>query len=124
MIFCSKNEAGEVACELILNGSKTVTRRLKPIAAGKTVAVQPGRGKKAVGYVKVISCVPETEFIDQIHFLAPSEKELEECLLEEANLEGFKSWDGLIAWFSNHKPLIRLDDTFRIEFVYLGEKKS
>jgi len=116
MIFCSKNEKGESAWRLIQEERKTVTRRLKSIELEKIVAVQPGRGKRAIGYIKVISCVPSNEFIDQIHFLAPSEKELEECLLQEAKLEGFESWNGLIAWFNDHKPLIRLDNTFRIEF--------
>jgi hypothetical protein len=120
MIFCSKNEKGERASDLIVKGVKTVTRRLKPIKVGKILAVQPGRGKKAIGYIRVISCIPETEWLFALRGLNLLS---ERYLLKEAYNEGFESWDGLISWFSNHKPLIRLDDTYRIEFVYLGEKK-
>jgi hypothetical protein len=113
MIFISKNEDGEPAWKLIMDGHKTVTRRLKPVDVGKILAVQPGRGKKAVGYIKIISCIPETEWVFALKGL---NLDNELTLLQEANREGFGCWQSLIAWFSNHKPLIRLDDTYRIEF--------
>ena len=46
MIFCSKNEDGIPAWQLVLNGQKDVTRRTKPLPIGRIFAVQPGRGKK------------------------------------------------------------------------------
>jgi len=56
-------------CELILSGAKTVTRRPVKVdsydtlqfplpcryVVGRTYAVQPGRGKKAVGRIRVVS---------------------------------------------------------------------
>jgi len=113
MIFVSKNEKGEVAWKLIKDGRKTVTRRLKPVSEGKILAVQPGRGKKAVGYIRVISCIPEAEWVFALKGLNIWN---ELVLLQEANREGFDSWQGLISWFNNQKTVVRLDDTFRIEF--------
>lgn len=121
MIFCSRNEDGEPAWKLIIDGRKTVTGRLKPIAVGKILAVQPNRAKKAVCKIKVISCIPETDWIFSMKGLNLLS---ELTLLNEANLEGFDTWDGLIAWFSNHKPLIRLDDTYRIVFELEGGEKK
>lgn len=118
MIFCSKNEDGEPAWKLIMEGRKTVTRRLKPIAEGKIVAVQPNRCKKAVGHIRIISCMPETEWIFALKGLNICN---ELALLQEANREGFGSWQSLISWFSNHKPLIRLDETYRIHFELIKD---
>jgi len=113
MIFCSRNEDGEYAWKLIMEGRKTVTRRLKPIVVGKVVAVQPNRGRKAVGYIRITSCMLSTEWVFAMKGLNVCS---ELALLQEANREGFGCWQSLIAWFSNHKPLIRLDDTYRIGF--------
>ncbi len=60
MIFISKNETGIPAWQLVMDGKKTVTRRLKPQPIGSIRAVQPGRGKKAIGYIKITSCGFET----------------------------------------------------------------
>jgi hypothetical protein len=114
MIFCSVNEAGEVAWKLILCGRKTVTRRLKSVAVGKILAVQPGRGKKAVGHIKVISCIPHKEWFqnaidDQSTYF------FNQRLMKETELEGFKDWRTIENFFFNKK--INIHDTFRIEFV-------
>jgi len=109
MIFISKNEKGEPAWRLIQEGRKRVTRRLKPVTVGKILAVQPGRGKKAVGYIRVISCENSFNHFMSSHFFPFWTQ-------SEATKEGFESWDGLISWFNNQKTVVRLDDTFRIEF--------
>lgn len=119
MIFCSRNEDCEPAWKLIMDGQKTVTRRLKPIEVGKIVAVQPNRGKKAVGHIRIISCMPQSEWI----FALKGQNLYNELvLLQEANREGFGCWQSLIAWFNNHKPLIRLDDTYRIRFELIKDE--
>ncbi|HUS99626.1 MAG TPA: hypothetical protein VMY59_04820 [Candidatus Thermoplasmatota archaeon] len=142
MIFISKNEKGEPAWRLIQEGRKRVTRRLKPVTVGKILAVQPGRGKKAVGYIRVLSCINsfghfnESIFILNpimhrcfnmfIHCSCPT-SEFSSAILDrwkqsEATEEGFESWDGLMQWLMNHK--IQIHRTFRIEFEYIGEEKK
>ena len=56
MIFCAKNEDGIPTWKLVLAGEKIVTRRMKPMQIGKTFAVCPGRGKKAVCRAEVTDC--------------------------------------------------------------------
>ena len=41
MIFSSRNETGRMAWQLVLEGRKTITRRLKPMPVGKEFPVQP-----------------------------------------------------------------------------------
>jgi len=111
MIFCSKNEKGELAADLVMQGRKTVTRRLKPIEVGKIRAVQPNRCKKGIGYIRVLSCMKhENWLIDEV---SKNKYYLTE-LCEEARREGFTSWYSIIQWFGAHK--INIDDTYRIEF--------
>jgi len=116
MIFISKNEKGEPAWRLIQEGRKRVTRRLKPVTVGKILAVQPGRGKKAVGYIRVLSCINSFEHFNESITNEFSSAILDKWKQSEAIEEGFESWDGLISWFNNQKTVVRLDDTFRIEF--------
>ena len=126
MIFISKNEDGIPAWKLILEGKKTVTRRIKPIPVGKEFAVQPGRGKKAVCRARVISCMNTKEWLDwmRINTIADTFKATlsEDSVLwsikssanKEAKREGFKSWTGLCDWFRSKK--IDMYKTYRIEF--------
>lgn len=114
MIFCAKNEDGVPTWKLVLEGKKTVTRRLKPMSTGKEFAIQPGRGKKAVAKGKVIDC---KNHIDWCLELANKSIEDGENYLDtqkEAEREGFNSWIGLFIWLREHR--INIDDTYRIEF--------
>lgn len=106
MIFISKNEQGIPAWKLILEGKKTVTRRIKPVEVGKSIAVCPGRGKCAVCRIKVISCVDEEKWQDKY---AATEFQ------REAEREGFALWDSLWEWIENKhgRPWPKL---YRIEF--------
>ena len=107
MIFCSRNEKGEDAWRLVLDDKKTVTRRLKPLEKGKIVAVQPNRGKKAVGYIKIKHCCTHY-YWDELFPRNITD------LNKEAEREGFGSWLSLLEWFQDNH--IRIEDTFRIEF--------
>lgn len=114
MIFCAKNEDGIPTWKLVLAGEKIVTRRMKPMPIGKTFAVCPGRGKKAVCRAEVTDCQ-----LSKVHWhVYAHNKELfeniQEYKQEEADCEGFKTWDGLMRWFQKHN--IQFADTFRIEF--------
>lgn len=119
MIFISKNEKGELGWTLILNGQKRVTRRAKPIAIGKILAVQPGRGKKAVGHIRVISCMTHEEWCKQKDSILEYWSDYEEwCRVrfaQEAKREGFELWDTVEKWFKDHK--IDIASTYRIEFT-------
>ena len=105
MIFASVNEQGEPAWKLVLEGRKTVTRRTKPQPVGAVRAVQPGRGKKAVGYVRILSCVRHDTWYSGMlggyGFREPRTADIhayELALREEAMREGFDSWAGLWGW--------------------------
>jgi hypothetical protein len=63
MIFVSKDEFGVPAWKKILDGSKTATRRLKPLMVGTDFAVQPGRGVKAVCRAAVTTCVTPPDWL-------------------------------------------------------------
>jgi hypothetical protein len=127
MIFISKNEAGVPAWKLILSGKKTVTRRTKKPLTGKVIAVCPGRGKKAVCKIRVLSVMPHTSFFNMLSEACTSITTSPGCIekrqdvmrllsgLEvEAQREGFETWKGLTDWFKRHK--IDICDTYRIEF--------
>ena len=92
MIFISKNEDGELAWKLVKAGKKTVTRRIKPEPIGAIRAICPGRGKKAVCHVRVISCMSHWDWMSMYEHV-PS------ALRAEAKREGFRTWKGLEAWF-------------------------
>lgn len=118
MIFCSKNECGVPAWGLVLNGTKTVTRRLKPVEVGKVRAVQPGRTKKAMGYIRITSCVTHKSWVRDLH----DNNKINDCfrLLDlEANREGFKTWLKLLCWFDDHK--VNIEDTYRIGFTLMDK---
>ena len=114
MIFISKNEKGESAWKLILDGKKTVTRRVKPIKVGKIFAVCPGRGKFAVCHCRVVSCVSHRDWIlsqgkpNHLTLLGTS------FFNKEASREGFDSWSSLENWFNERGQDI--ESMFRIEF--------
>ena len=61
MIFAAKNEKGEPTWRLAKERRKRVTSRVKPLEVGKTFAIQPGRGKKAVCRARVVSCINRLE---------------------------------------------------------------
>ena len=111
MIFIAKNEDGIPSWQLVLNGMKTVTRRLSPMPVGKVFAVQPGRGKKAVCYAKVVSCMDCDDWYSQ----EIADKGNEHLLDQEAFKEGFKTWEGLYSWlvgkYGEDLPMF-----YRIEF--------
>jgi hypothetical protein len=127
VIFCAKNEDGVPTWKLVLEGKKTITRRLKPMSIGKEFAIQPGRGKKAVARGKVIDCwnskVHEDYFFIGLEYITQKKKveadRLAYCDVEAA-LEGFKTWQGLRNWFFKHK--ININDTYRIEFKLIKER--
>ena len=116
MIFSSKNEAGVPAWELVLQGEKTITRRGKFLSPLTQFAVQPGRGKKAVCRAQVVSCMPHREFNHIVSGQSRTDLKLLERLLEdEARMEGFASWRGLLGWLESKH--IKIGDTYRIEFA-------
>jgi non-ribosomal peptide synthetase component E (peptide arylation enzyme) len=78
---------------------------------GKTFAVQPGRGKPAVCRAKVISCENRLQHCKR----TCDGMVLSEWKQREAELEGFKSWAGLMDYFAKHK--LNFMDLYRIEFV-------
>jgi len=114
MIFIAKNEDNIPTWKLVIDKSKTVTRRLKPMQIGKEFAVCPGRGKHAVCRAVVTDCV-----LSRVHYHA-REIDLVDYKHLEAKMEGFKSWDGLMSWFIKHK--VNFEDTFRIEFKVIKSK--
>jgi hypothetical protein len=128
MIFCAKNEDGIPTWKLVLEGKKTVTRRLKPLPVGKEFAIQPGRGKKVVARGKVVDCQHTWSWwldwmlgqLDQKWLSMPFTYKKRKFLTKEAHKEGFKSWEGLIIWFKEHK--IDINNTYRIEFELLEGK--
>ena len=127
MIFCSRNEDDVPAYVLVQERRKTVTRRLKMIETGKIVANQPGRGKKAIGHIRVLSCVSHCTWIDSIakectdDFTRDEIVWMQRQLQAEAVREGFRDWNGLLHWFDSHKPHISIYNTFRIEFELVKE---
>lgn len=114
MIFASKNESGEAAWELVLSGRKTVTRRMRPVPVGAVRSIQPGRTKKGVGSIEILSCVPHLDW--QIEYVAGTcdTQEALNRLTKEAQAEGFIGWQGLLKYFDDHG--LRIEDTYRIEF--------
>lgn len=111
MIFCSKNEDGELAADLALDGRKCLTRRLKPVPVGSVRAVQRKRTGRGVGFIKVISYMPHKKWLKGVgRRNMPKHIELE----LEANMEGFRSWEGLDGWFQRKyggwpNPLYRIE---------------
>lgn len=108
MIFIARNEDGTPTSDLVEDGIKTITRRLKPLPVGKVFAVCPGRGMFAVCHVRVLSCMNSLEHF-KLH-----KKHICGYMKSEAYKEGFVSWRGLMGFFDENK--IRFNDTFRIEF--------
>lgn len=94
MIFSPKS------IEAILEGRKTVTRREavpgKPCRyqSGRTYAVQPGRGKKAVARIRIRSVQPEAWF--GYYALGDMDR--------EARREGFETWSELCAAWCKLNP--------------------
>lgn len=113
MIFCSKNEEGTPAWELVLSGDKKVTRRAKPQPVGAIRAVQPNRGKEAVGYIKITDCRKHSDCFPSGMGAVMEEK--------EARREGFNTWEGLMQWFRDKK--IDINNTYRIGFQLVEAKE-
>lgn len=112
--------------QAVMDGRKTVTRRLvrednprsrwhpdnAPKLVGKRLAVQPGRGKRAIGTVQVVSVTRDPEFVP----LDISD--------EEAIREGFADtywrspWSQFCAvWRDIHGDDTCPYDVWRIEFT-------
>jgi len=125
MIFCSINERGEDAWYLVINGRKTVTRRLKPVEVGKVFAVQPNRGRKAVGYIKVRSCMLHQTWLRAYvpggNYWTEGDALAKKIMDDEAKREGFLGYQGFRAWLYSHG--IDILKTYRISFEYVGEVK-
>lgn len=116
MIFASKNEDGVPAWKQVVDGTKTVTRRLKASPVGAYRSVQPKRCKKGVGFVRIVNCIRHTNWIlDFFIKYKPSEfvKELD----LEAQREGFKTWEGVLKWFDSKN--IDIDDTYVLSLSYI-----
>jgi hypothetical protein len=116
MIFCSRNEAGVIKADWIASlpvGTRFVTRRGVNLNAdaSKTFAVCPNRGKFQVCRAKVISWQPHSYW--QSQFYGRNEFGWNPLMQKEAELEGFKTVEGWLAWYPAHK--IDINETFRIE---------
>ena len=114
MIFIAKNEKGESSWQLVKDGRKTVTRRMKPMDVGKDFAVCPGRGKFAICRARVMACENSLEHFNKYSHILALYGSVGEYKTDEAHLEGFNSWNGLMQYFQKHG--INFMDTFRIEF--------
>ena len=88
MIFSAVNEDGEPLWKLVMDGRKTVTRRLKPQPIGSIRAIQPKRTAKGIGFIKIIDCRKEL-------YLGQGVVNTE----TEAYLEGFKDWNSIVDFF-------------------------
>lgn len=119
MIFIAKNEKGEATWKLALEGIKTVTRRLKPLPVGKEFAIRPGRGKFAVCRARVITLCTS---VDHFHKFGYDTGSLLDYKENEAHLEGFESWDGLMQFLQKNK--IQFKDTYRIEYEVISNTKN
>ena len=111
VIFCSNNEDGIPAWKLVLSGKKTLTRRTKPQPVGAIRAVCPTRGVKQVCKIRILSCEDDQAWYER----EIAEKKNEDALDEEAEREGFRTWEGLWEWFANHYG-DDLPKLYRIEF--------
>lgn len=123
MIFSGVNEKGENLFDLVLAGKKTVTRRKHPAIVGAVLSVQRGRGKKREGIIKVISCQKNESWFEKRRvfcrknaatFALINERLVIEAK-QEANREGFESWDGLWNWGNDYYGN-KLPEFYRIEF--------
>lgn len=112
--------------EKILGGEKTVTRRPVKFDAvtsawlpcryevGKDYAVQPGRGKKAVGRIRVLSVVRR-----RIELFTLSSR------VREAQREGFKDWWAFKRyWTALYGSWDAAQLVDRIEFELLGSAED
>jgi hypothetical protein len=111
MIFQACNENGIPTWQLVIHPDatrrKTVTRRTHPVKVGSIRAVQVGRGKRAIAYIKILSCEWHVDWETHRRY-TPEEYQI------EARKEGFHTYDGLLDWFDDHEKSIL--DTYRIEF--------
>lgn len=117
MIFSAKNRDGVPMWQLVKEGKKTVTRRLKPLWVDDEFAIQPARCMKAIGRAKVLSCIAHHKWLAMHTTFSATEDEVRCILSKEANKEGFDSWDELMNWFKNKK--INTFFLYRIEFELL-----
>jgi hypothetical protein len=118
MIFCSRNEDGVLAAEQVLGDIKVVTRRMRPEPVGAIRAVCPGRGKKQLCKIEILSCQSASDWMAETLVTSKTTAELEARLDGEARLEGFKSWQGLNAWFVGKYGLgmSQIEPQHRIQF--------
>jgi len=118
MIFISKNEKGEPKIDKILAmkpDDTMVTSRIQPVPVGSIRAVQPGRGKFSIGKIQVISCEKRTEHYKRT---CMGRGVASSWGLEEARLEGFYTFDGLLLALTEYG--LEWSDLYRIEFKKVG----
>jgi hypothetical protein len=119
LIFGAKNDKGISTCDLVLQGKKTVTRRLgmsgtgRIYEVGKTYAVQPGRTKKQVARILILSNMSHFHWWNKHIANLPNKKKIK-ALQKEAKKEGFGSWYSLIEYFKKYK--IKTTELIRYEF--------
>ena len=86
----------------VLDGTKTVTRRRSYREPGRTYAVQPGRGKKAVARIKIKFATPSQAFL------------VDDA---EARLEGFEDVEAFREAFKRiYGPNALYDPCWRLQF--------
>ena len=119
MIFGVRNEDGERTFDLVMKGKKTVTRRLlngRKYEVYGLYAVQSGRTRKSSGKIKILSRMLHKDWWQE-RVYPLSDKGKEYILQNEAEREGFKSWDGLMNYFKENE--IDPMDLIRYEFVLI-----
>lgn len=114
MIFSAKNEDGVPTWKLVKDGSKVVTRRLKPLWVDDDFAIQSGRGRTAICRARVVSCIPHYKWLQRNVLIGVEDCDVKRILKDEATKEGFNSWAGLMNYFEEKK--INMFHLYRIEF--------
>lgn len=121
MIFSAKNDKGVPLWKLVLDGTKTVTRRRSSQPVGAVRAVQAERCRKEVGKIQVVSCQLDCAWFDLSRRNVQGNWNL--FLKYEAKKEGFSSWENL--WKAINKIYPKgVPTLYRIEFKLQGESKE
>lgn len=104
----------EYCINKIINGEKTVTRRLispsrrRPAVPGTVHKLKKDRTQKTYGYILINSC---------------SQSQIKDITDEEAKKEGFETAKKYIDYFMNVNDIDILSDydwVWRVRFTYLG----
>jgi hypothetical protein len=134
MIFSAINEDGEPLWKLVLDGKKTVTRRLKPHPIGSIRAIQPKRTSKAIGHIKILDCRKELYFgqgvanteteahLEELQSLKKSFLENELCDMSLISEETGAEYP--CSFKRNHKGLHSFEDSRNIKDSLENEKEK